>query len=446
VTTLRLFFPTRTLLISTMCLMLAGPVAAEGQEGAEAEKERSASTEAPAQTEREARLEESRRDRVARTRALNFRPRVHEKLAEAIEHFALDEYAETERILEKALRRRMNPVEKAAYYRILGYARHAQEDTDGAIEAFHKLVEQRILLLEDENAIRFNIAQLYTSQEKFEEALTALDDWFYWVDEASPHSYYFKALNLYQLERNDDALAAALRAVEKADEAQESWLQLVVALQLEKEDYEAASPVLEELVTRFSKKRYWLQLGLVYAAQDRYDDSLATQQLAYAQGALTEDSELRRLARAYLFNELPDPASQVLAAGLEQEVIGRDAESLELLANSYIAAREYEASMEPLREAAELEETGRLYIRLGQVHIQSEEWAEATSTLEKALEKRELEDPGRAKILIGIAEYNDEHTGRAMSWFDSAREHEAVRAEADQWITHIERERLASGE
>jgi tetratricopeptide (TPR) repeat protein len=437
--TLRLSLPTLTIFTATICLMLAGPVAAE------AEEERRASTEAPSETEREARLEASRRDRLARTRSLSFGSRVDEKLTEAIEHFGADEYAETERILEKALRRRMNSLEKASCYRILAYARHAQEDTDGAIEAFQKMVEQRILPLEDENDVRFNIAQLHASQQRWGETLSALDDWFYWVDEANPHSYYFKALTLYQLERSDDALAAALRAIEEADEAQEGWLQLVVSLRLAKEDYEAAGPVLEELVTRFPKKRYWLQLALIYTVTGRYEDSLAAQQIAYAQGLLDEDAELRRLAQTYLYNELPDPASQLLAKEIEDGSVERDAESLELLANSYIAAREYEASMTPLFEAAELEETGRLFVRLGQVHIQREEWSQGTSMLRKALEREALEDPGRAMVLIGIAEYSSDSPDPATAWFSKAREYENVRDEADEWIEHIARELRAQG-
>ena len=390
--------------------------------------------------ERERRIAATRAKRAAKTKTLGFSTRVSESLGKAIELFSDDDYAESVRVLERALRRRTNPLEKATCYRILAYARHAQDDTEGAIEAFRLVVAQQIVPLEDENEVRFNIAQLHASLQQWEETLAALNDWFEWVDAPSPAAYYFKALTLYQLERPDEALVEALRVLEQADEPLESWLQLVVALNLEKQSYADATPHLEELVTRFPKKRYWLQLALIYTATGRYEDSLAAQQLAYAQGLLDEDAELRRLARAYLYHELPDPAAQLLAQGIDEESVERDAESLELLANSYIAAREYEASMAPLLEAAELEETGRLSVRLGQVHIQREEWSQATTMLRKALEREALKDPGRAMILIGIAEYSSDSPDSAIAWFSKARGYENVRTEADEWIEHIERE------
>jgi hypothetical protein len=65
-----------------------------------------------------------------------------------------------------------------------------------------------------------------------------------------------------------------------------------------KEDYADARPVLDLLVTRFPKRAYWVHLSLIYGASDDYPESPAVQQLAYSQGLLVEDPELRRLARA----------------------------------------------------------------------------------------------------------------------------------------------------
>ena len=84
-------------------------------------------------------------------------------------------------------------------------------------------------------------------------------------------------------------------------------------------------------------------------------------------------------------------------------------------------------------------------MRLGQVHIQREEWSQGTSMLRKALEREALEDPGRAMVLIGIAEYSSDSPDPATAWFSKAREYENVRDEADEWIEHIARELRAQG-
>ncbi len=223
----------------------------------------------------------------------------------------------------------------------------------------------------------------------------------------------------------------------------EGWLQLLAALFVQKEDYASAAPVLEELLLRFPKKQYWVQLSLIYGARENYRNSLAVQQFAYMQGMLTEDKELRRLARSYLFQSLPYPAAQVLHKGLEDGTIERDVEVYELLANSWISAREYDKSLEPLRRAAELSEDGNLYLRLGQVYMQREEWGSAAESLRKAIERGGLKNPGNAQLLLGISYYNDKRLAQARSQFARARKHDSTRKAADQWIMHLEKEASA---
>jgi tetratricopeptide (TPR) repeat protein len=164
------------------------------------------------------------------------------------------------------------------------------------------------------------------------------------------------------------------------------------------------------------------------------------QQVAYTQGFLTEDKELRRLARSYLYHDLPYQAAEVLAKAIEAGAIEPDTEAYELLANSWIASREYERSLPPLQRAATLSEDGNLYVRLGQVHMQRENWSEASALLEKAVEKGGLKNPGNAELLLGIAYYNGAQIARARSSFVRARQHDSTKKAAARWITHIDTE------
>ena len=274
----------------------------------------------------------------------------------------------------------MNPYERALAYRFLAYASIGQEDSAAAVGYFEKVVEQEALSIDDEASVRFNIAQIYASMgewQKVEEALESGSNT--WSGQTGSPTTCSRSRTT-GASKYDEALTPALKALEISNEPKESWLQLVAALHLQKEDFDSAVPILEELVTRFTKKQYWVQLSLIYGARGDYEHALRIQQLAYAQGLLTQDDELRRLARTYLFHQLPYPAAQVLERGLEEGRIERDREVLELLGNSWIAAREYEKSIEPLQQAADLAEDGRLYLRLGQVRVQREDWKEATGS------------------------------------------------------------------
>ena len=385
-------------------------------------------------------LEKLQRERALREALHPVRKRVSRYLEAAAKSVDKGDPAKAREQLESLNPKRLNPYERALVYRLLAYVAYTAADYPGAIANFEKVLAEEILPLRDESKIRFNIAQIHASLQHWREMLAALDRWERYAEAPDPLAYYLRGIAYYQLDDLDAALEWAEKAVDLSPEPVESWLQLLSALYVQREDYAKATPVLEELVVRFPKKQYWVQLSLIYGARDDYRHSLAVQQVAYLQGFLEEDKELRRLARSYLYNNLPYPAAKVLEKALAERRIERDSEALELLANSWIAAREYDKSLGPLNEAAERSKDGNLYVRLGQVYMQREEWGQATQMLQKGIERGGLKDTGNAQLLLGICYYNDQRVEQARSSFARARQQESTREAADRWITHIERE------
>ena len=323
---------------------------------------------------------------------------------------------------------------------MLAHVAYGAQQPEAAIGYFEQFLAEEMLPIRDEARVRFNIAQLYASMQNWRQMIVWLDRWLLYVEKPDPLGFYLMGIAYYQLEDYETAIEKTKLAVELRPKPRESWLRLLAALYSQEEDYAHAAPILEELVVRFPKKQYWVQLSLIYGAKEDYRRSLAAQQVAYGQGFLTEDKELRRLARSYLFAELPYQGARVLEKGIGEGAISADSESYEMLANSWIAAREYEFSLPPLRKAAELAEDGNLYVRLGQVNMQGESWMEAAELLEKAAEKGGLDDPGNAALLLGISYYNGASPQRARSSFQRARKHDSTRDAATTWITHLDTE------
>jgi tetratricopeptide (TPR) repeat protein len=385
-------------------------------------------------------LETLREERDEEVDRYFVRALTQKRLNAATELYDAGQYAEATKLLKGMKFARLNPHERALAYRFLAYAALGMEDPVAGTAYFEKVIEQEALPIDDEATIRFSIAQLYASTGKWQKTEEALLAWFPYVENPNPVAYYLLAISHYRRDQFDEAMAPALKALELAKAPKESWLQLTAALHLQKEDYDSAVPLLEQLVTFFAKKQYWVQLSLIYAARGDYEHAMEIQQLAYTLGLLTEDDELRRLARTYLFHQLPYPAAELLERGIEEGRIEPDRKVLELLGNSWIAAREYEKSLGPLQQAAELAEDGRLYLRLGQVRIQREDWKEATGLIQKAIRKGGLEDAGKAHLLLGISYFSDDHTEPARLAFLRAQKHESTRTEANAWLAHIARQ------
>ena len=391
---------------------------------------------APSEIDREA-LAKDRRQKASRNPVSTRVSRYLNAAAEAVDD---EDPQEAKRLLNRIDMRGLNRYERVLIYRMLAYVSYGANESAEAIANFKKVLELEMLPIKDEAKVRFYIAQLYASLQQWAESIEWMKIWLVYTEEPDPLGFYLMGIAYYQLEDFDRAIEYAKKANELSPEPRESWLRLLAALYSREQDHANAALVLEELVLRFPKKPYWVQLSLIYGAKEDYRRSLAVQQVAYAQGFLTEDKELRRLARSYLYHDLPYPAAKVLATAIETGAMARDSESYELLANSWIAAREYERSIAPLRKAADLADDGNLYVRLGQVYMQREIWDEAWMLLEKAVQKGGLKDPGNADLLLGITLYNDAHVDRARTSFMRAMEHDSTRAAASGWISHLDTE------
>jgi len=378
--------------------------------------------------------------------------RAGKRLTMIQEHLQEEQYDQAEELLKGFTMTRLNPYEKALVYQFWGYVEAGRENYEASADYFEKCLAEEALPEEAAINMRFNIAQLYMALNRWDDAIAALELWFSQVPEANSNAYYTLAIAYYQKSEEDDdpaykdkALEPARKAVELAKKPQERWLQLLLALYMERKDYKNSLPLLEELVSLYPKKTYWIQLSAIYGELEMDQQSLAAQQLAYVQHLLDKDKELRRLAELYLYYELPYRAVKVLEKGFEDGTIERDKKSLELYANALVSAKEYDAAIEPLTEAAEISDTGDLYMRLGQVYVDREEWAKAEDAFRNALDRGGLREKCRSELLLGITQYNQGRAGDARTWFQRAGREEACETYSQQWLQHIERESQQGG-
>jgi len=243
----------------------------------------------------------------------------------------------------------------------------------------------------------------------------------------------------YQMEDFTRALPNAERAISLADNPQESWLQLVLALYIQQERWSDALPLLQRLVAVDpGRKTYWMQLSSVHGQLEQYSDALATMQLPYSAGLLTEESEYMRLADLLMFNELPYRGGTVLEKAIDEGKVARSRQSYEKLANCWIAAREFDKAVEPLESAAELASNGDLFVRLGEVHIQREEWGAAVSALQSALNKGGLRDTRNTQYLLGVSLFSLDRFEDARTQFERAAQSQTIGDSARSYLQLIE--------
>jgi tetratricopeptide (TPR) repeat protein len=240
------------------------------------------------------------------------------------------------------------------------------------------------------------------------------------------------------MERPQDAVVAAERAVNLTPDPREGWLSLLAhAYYLAKDPARMAS-TLERLVERVpTRKSYWMLLSAAYLELGRDEEARSLVQLAHRQGLLDQDREVRALARLLLASGLPYDAAIALEKGMADGVVPGQADSYELLTNCFLQAREGERALGPLARGAELAEGAQLHMLLGKVHLQRERFEEALAALNQGLGKATSDQRGRVYLLIGVAQLGAKRLDEAERAFLSARADERT----DRYLRFVAQER-----
>jgi len=358
---------------------------------------------------------------------------------EAIELLNKDQYDAARQALSKLKMDDLSPYERSKTEQILASIEHSQGHFDKARAHYQAAIVAGGLNEQEIRDTRYYIVQLFIAEEKWKEGAAALEDWLRSADKPNSNAYYMLAICYYQMGDYVKATAPAQKAVELDEKPMERDLQLLTSLYMEREQYTAAIPLLEQLIALVpEKKTYWMQLSSIYGEKEDFINALVMMEVPYNAGLLSDASEFHRLADLLMVANIPYRATQVLMKAAKDKKVTEDMKYFEKLANCWIAAREFDEAVVPLQRAAQLADNGNRYARLGEVNIQRESWENASQAYQNAINKGGLRDQGNANLMLGIALYNLKKNSEALAAFRRALSSPKEAKNAEAYIKMIE--------
>ena len=81
---------------------------------------------------------------------------------------------------------------------------------------------------------------------------------------------------------------------------------------------------------------------------------------------------------------------------------------------------------------------GNIFMRIGEVNMQLEDWNAAATALQNGVSKGGLKDAGNAQLLIGISLFNQKKHGEAKTWFQRASSSKVHGKTANGYLQLIE--------
>jgi tetratricopeptide (TPR) repeat protein len=370
---------------------------------------------------------------------------VYEKLTEIQELIEAKDYATAQRgIDDLRTKKGLSPYELAQIWNISGYSYYLQERFDDAIRAYDNVMSQpdlpEALLL---STLKTK-AQLQFTQEDYEGALKTVRELMASISEPSADVLMLEGQALFQLGRYDDALKPIKTAIDmyrdQGQKPKENWLLLLRVIYFEKKDYESMIDVVKELIVYYPKDTYILTLAGIYSELGDTKAQLALTEVLYEKGFLNSASHVTNLANLYLLHGLPYKAAVVLEKEMGEEIVEANERNLRLLSQAWYQAREDEKAIPPLQRAAEMSNEGELYVRLGQAHINLENWSEAATAIQKGIQIGDLKRNDTANIMLGMALFNEKRLEQARRAFNRAASDNRSKRTANQWIAYVDSE------
>ena len=385
-----------------------------------------------------------------RTPAL--RNKVYERLAEAQTLAEAKDYAGASAILNDMIsedgKQALNSYELANVYNLHAFLSYANEDYSQSLRYYGQVIAQPDIPLAMEINTRFTIAQLYFVQEQWQQGIDALLMWFEMNEKPNAGSYVLLAQGYYQVKRYDLALDNVETAIAMHEGEgklpKEQWYNLARFLYFDKEDFDSALDVLNTLIIYYPKKQYWVQASHLYGEKKDEPRQLALMEAAYEQGFLDRSSELVTMAYLYLNAEVPYYAGSVIEKGFNDELVEDKSKNYELAGSAWAQAQEVAKSIPMMEKAAAKSEEGELYVRLGNVYLDGDQFQKSADSIIKGLNKGGIKRPDQARLALGMAYFNLGDYNEARKAFRAASKEGARRKEwerskemAQQWIAYV---------
>ena len=387
--------------------------------------------------------EKDAQDDVKTKKAQAVYKKVYDKIQAAQEKIDVDDFNGALRILDSLRNNeKLTPYERTNVLNYIGFVYYSTDNMKGALGVYKELLTIEDLEPQLRKQTVYTMAQLYTMEEDYAEALKHMELWFTLETNPGPQPYILYAQNLYQTNRYADMVEPIEKAISIAKnrntEAKEDWYVLLNFAYFQQENYEKVRDIQKIMLVSWPKKRYWFSLAGAYTELGEETNLLTSYDAAHTQGLLESEAELVTMAQLYMQHEVPYKAATLLDKEMTAGRVEKSAKNYRLLSQAWSLSMEDARSIPALKEAARLSDEGELNLRLGNGYLNLGQYGECVTAVQAGLRKGGIKSPDNAQISLGMCLYNLKKYGEAKKAFAAAGKTSRSRRVSNQWIAVID--------
>lgn len=324
-----------------------------------------------------------------------------------------------------------------AHYISVMYATLGDQEAN-AIKYLKLAVGPDILNEADHATAMKLLADLQMQTKDYKGALDNYNAWMEFTGKSDGDTWVKIANANYELKRLDKMVEPANKAIAAyGDKHNKNPYILKLTSYYERKQYKSAVEVLEVAVQLFpNEKAFWKQLGNFYLLIEDYDRGMATLDLAYKQGYLEKESEIKTLASLYAQNNMPFKSAKLLEKHISSGLVKRDDSNIYSLANAWHAAQHIDKAAKYYGELAKMTNEAKHYSKQGTLLAQDEQFAKAVVALNKAIDLG-IKNKGRLYMSIAESHFYLAQYKQAYAAIQNAMKDPKTRKGAKGWVTYI---------
>lgn len=379
--------------------------------------------------------------------------RTFKKLAAVQEALDLKDYLLAHKLLrDMEGRKGMNGNELGQIYNMQAYVYFSQEDYEGAIRSYERVVAQGDKVPEGlEVGTIYSLAQLYFVTERYQKALDSMELWLSKADNPGPDPHIFMGQVYYQMKDYRRAVPQIQRGISIAQErgtaVKENWWQLLRYLYYEQENNPKVIEILEILIVDFPKREYWVQLAGMYGEEGYEKKQVYAMEAAHVGGFLTKQNDLLSYSGLLMQEEVPYRSAKWLSKAMDDEIVEETSKNLQMLGQAWQLAQEVDEAIPVFRQAAKKSDDGEIYARLAQLYLEKDQYKSCVNAADDALRKGGLKKSQTTHIVRGMCLFNNDRLTAARVAFVEAgriarlRKDNANQRMTRQWVRYIDGEK-----
>ncbi|HVT36849.1 MAG TPA: DUF1329 domain-containing protein [Nevskiaceae bacterium] len=336
----------------------------------------------------------------------------------------------------KLLQQALDPYQKALVLRDLAAAAAGRKDYAEAAKLLEQALAQSGLSGPAADEMKRNLAQLYLATGNYQKVMPQLEAQVK-AGNAPAETYIALGAAYADQKKFKDAIPLLQKGIAASKAPDKSWKRALISAMYQAGQTRDLLPQLEQFLKEDpTHAEDWERVIALNLKAGNKERAYAYLDLAARLGFLDSGEQKLQLVNLTAQLGAPFQAGSLLQTWMDKGELPKNNDNWRYLATLWVNAREQKLALPALEQAVTHTPSKDMYLQIGQIHMDREEYGPAAAALEQAIALGAKN--GATYLTLGMARYQQADVDGALKAFTEAEGYKDQTKLATQWAQYLE--------